>query len=345
MPQDATAIDNAAPSSAESKQIPELADLKPTELETWRKTGTLPAPPQPADPAAADTSKETPSEGAKPKSAPATEPGKGQGNGRRRKESAEDRIGELIGQGKAKDTEIARLRAELDTAKKMTTAEPSTAKPVEPPKEPVRPKMQDFEGKPWNEYEAAIDKYNAEKVQYEIDKALASDRQARAQAESNRQLSALLEDAKKLHPDFEHDKITNALFAGNEVPEGVRQRIAMSPVLGHLLYFIGENDANLQDFVKAAKSNPWSAIDKIYALEAVIAEELKKPVGAKDSQPKPKPSAEPTPPARVIAPTAQVGGRESSAENPVDAAVRAGGGDSLTPEVKAAFARSYRERR
>ena len=247
----------------------------------WLKTGNLPEPPKEES----APSKETPAAGEQPaeNSAPASETGKEKQEQRQSK--ADVRLNEILDDLREAGLTPKALKSFKDEwQRKQQQAEPAQAAPekTENPadsklKPPVKPKPEDFEGKPWSEYEAAKDKYAEDLAEYKAAKAI-EDFQVRQQQEAQgRELQSKLAEAKTRYGDEAESTIrttADSVFRDAKVPDSVKRRINKSPILVDLLYVLGEKPGNLQDFLQTAHSDEDAAITKLVLLEHLTKEEL-----------------------------------------------------------------------
>ncbi|MGB2629075.1 MAG: hypothetical protein WAK20_19980 [Candidatus Acidiferrum sp.] len=223
------------------------------------------------DPAPGDSESAAASE-----AAPIQEPKPVRGN-------AQSRIRELNAQNRI-------LQAQLEEARRGRTAEPSPAEAKEPKPEPVKaaqppvePDSQDPQYKTWGEYEAAFKKYVKELVAFENKQAWKAAEEQRVEAEQTRGLQQQLEDGRKRYPEM--DKVIKPLTEMLSDPKkagidpSVAGMIGNSPVLPDLLYVLGADKAQLDDFLETAKSDPVKAIRLIVLTEQMVIEELRKGKG------------------------------------------------------------------
>lgn len=171
----------------------------------------------------------------------------------------------------AKRAELRKQLAEPDDKKPAVS---SPAEASKDPKAPVRPKVEDF--KTFDEYEAAKDKYNDEAADYKVQKALADER-ARQQQEVARQgVQQKVEEGKKRYADFEKTvaPVLKGFVADPEVPQFVKQAVGDSPVMVDVLYVLGGDPVQFENFLQDAKTNPIKAIKTIAVLENLVMQEL-----------------------------------------------------------------------
>jgi len=246
--------------------------------------------PQTQDPAPADTSKETTSEDDKSKSAAAPDSAKetqDKDKGSRRKPSAEERIAELIAEGKGKDAELMRLRAEV--AGKTTKADSSTAKPADAKpaavvelKAPVKPKFEDFENlgpdKAWEAFEAAKDKYYDDCREYDRKKAIEDFKRQSAEEAHTQQLNKELEAARERYKDFDTAvaPLWTEIASDKTIHPMVAEFVGRSAVMVDVMYAIGSDAATMKKFLDAARTDPFTALRYAMKAEELVMAELEK---------------------------------------------------------------------
>lgn len=247
----------------------------PTSQE-WRKTGLRPEP-SPAAPAPAKEPEKVSDAATTAEPAAASEAAIRQ---EPKRETAEDRKRQL-------NTEIRDLLRHRDSIKReIEVAEQSkpkaetssaTVKPkgLEPP---VEPQESDF--KTWEEFRKAEKKYTKDLAVYESQKAIRDYEAQREQSEQAKSLQQQLDEGRKRYPDL--DKVIKPVAAMLEDPtkHGISPTVAgminSSPVLADLLYVIGSNEADMNDFLHTARTDPAAAIRKAVLLEQLVIEELTK---------------------------------------------------------------------
>lgn len=246
----------------------------------WRMTGELPEPQAESAPAP-----EThPAEGEKPeaKIAPVSEAGNKQ---EPRRSNADTRLNDILDDLREAGLTPKALKTFKNDYQRSQTeptnkpAPEQTAKPVIDPKAPVKPKQEDFEGKPWAEYDAARDKYFEELADYKATKAIEGDRQRRAAETQQRDLQEKVTAAEKRYGETAKttiDSTAKTIFNDAALSPLVKGMVNDSPVLVDLLYALGSKGDDLADFVSSAKSNPTSAVRKLVLIEKLVIEELAK---------------------------------------------------------------------
>lgn len=250
----------------------------------WRQTGKTPEPSQPKEESAPSKDSAAGDEPAQ-KTAPASEAGKKQEIKERPRSNAETRLNELL-----EDLRHAGLSpAELKTFKREAQrqekpAEPQKAAPertekpagLEPPK---KPKPEDFEGKTWEEYEAAKDKYYEDLADFKAQKRLEDFRAEQKQESQQREMQDRLSDAKQRYGAEAEPAIieaAGAIFNDAQVHAVVKALVNDSPVLVDLLYVAASKPEDFAALLSEARTNPGAAIRRIVLLEKLVQEELAK---------------------------------------------------------------------
>jgi hypothetical protein len=208
--------------------------------------------------------------------------------------------------------ENERLRQQLAERDKPATATPpATAAPADAPQaetapattalqEPVRPRQGDFAD--WNDYERALDKYDAELKTYLLEKATSEFRQGLQDIEARRQQAAANEfwggvanKGRERYSDW--DAVTPKPGTPEDVqyrPE-VAQVIASSPLAHDLLYHLARNPIDAQYI---ASLEPAHAARELGRLEALL-EGIPETAPAAPAAAAPARTAAPQPIARV----------------------------------------------
>lgn len=314
----------------------DLSKLSSEQRSTWRTTGKLPDSPKESEEAeSSDAPKEAESEPegkseAESEPAPKQEPRKAKPAPH--KLTAEERIAQLT--AKLKDAE-EKLKAKAEPAPKSEEKpkpeekKPEPSQELAPPKKPVRPQIKDFDGsagKTVDDYDAALEKYEAERDEY-IEKmaeykAAITRKEIEAEQSQKEALGKLQKDWSDARERYgeEFDSIAQPVIDGmadKNVHPAVLQamRNAKNPL--DLLYTIGGDEAERDAFLQDAKTNPVNAIRKMGVYEYLVAEALK---GGEKSKPKKAPEK---PVTSVPPPVREVGGSGSSTEEPGVAAARA----------------------
>lgn len=310
------------------------------------RLAAMKAPPEPAK-APAKEAQENPEKGTSVQTeASASEPGKGNQEPKKKGEAAR-RMEELIEDFKAAGLTPADLktfkenyqRKEVKTEAAQVAPE-QTAKPVDP-KAPVKPKAADFEGKPWEEYEAARDKYFEDLADYKAAQAIEGLTARQKQEATSNELNTRIEALSKQYGADAREPIQSAakqVFEDPKVNGIVKEMVNGSPVLVDVLYTLGGDEAGLADFLADARSNPGAAIRKFVLLEKLVTEELAK--GSTESQPERgedgKFKAPPEKKTAAPPPPKEVSGRGSAPPDEVESATQAAlKGDDAGPAIEA----------
>lgn len=259
----------------------------------------------------------------------------------RRKQSAEERIAELVAENKR--LKAAGERSPDPAPKPAARAEAEPVKPVEAPKRPSPFKWTGTQ----EEYDAAMDKYDAHQRQQAAHEALTM----HAQQQAATDLKTKLDDARARYSDAD-TRITpaiNAIYQDAQIPGAVKAMLEASPVLVDLMYTLGD-EGKLAEFVHTAKTNPRQALREIIVLEQLIEQELK---GGKPARQAAEAESEPeaevkepvvVPVTRAPKPPSEVGGRGAAPEDSLVAAAHAaskGGVARLSRNFKAEADRRY----
>jgi len=280
MPEDVTT--SAEPSSAEAPAAAPAQEVHevptdPKAYEQWRYGTTKPK----AESAPAKRSESKPkgeaesdqASDAAAESEPAT-----------RKEQqpskAERRLNELLEDLKRAGLSPSELKSFKRDAQKATAEPPKEqAKPAAPadPDEPKEPNQDDFTK--WEDYEAAHKKWIRDLAKYEGRKAVMQDRLERSQEAAENELRTRVEQAKQRYGSEAESAIkvaATAIFQDAEVPRAVQAILNGSSVLVDVMYTIGKDTSDLEDFVALCKSDPGAAIRKAVLTEKLVMEELAK---------------------------------------------------------------------
>lgn len=342
MPEEVTTDvkDTATPEPSTGQTITPPSD--PEAYSKWRLTGEVAKKPKKETSASSHHSAEAESgseHGSAPDEAeddaPASEPGKKQEH---RKGTAESRLSQILA-----DLKRAGLSpSELKTFKREAQQAPPAAQPpaqqtsVNPPpqqqpKPLTEPKLEDF--KTWDEFNAAQRSYADQRMDSRFQEMLA---QHQVQQQANQRLV----EAKQRYGDEAEGQIRSAassLFGDQSIHPVIKGVVNESPVIADLLYVMGSNADELQQFIQVARTNPGEALRRAVVLEQIVKDELSKrahngdssggitPDGASNGTPERDESGrfiaarkEAPPPAR------EVSGRATAPGNEVDAAFARG---------------------
>jgi len=302
--------------------------------------GTLPGQAKPKKEEASASSDDSSANGEEPegqKSAPDSETG---GNKQEQpsrsssKRSEEYRVQELLGIIKQAGFTPAELKTFKREAAQATEAKaPVPEKTVQPPAAAAKPpKLEDF--KTWDEFQQAEREYNTANIDELVERKL----QQRMQQQ---QADAKMAEAKQRYGDEAETYIRStaaAVFNHTDVPPVIKAVLNESPVLADVLYVMGTNQKDFDEFIDLAKTNPGQALRKAVLLEQLVTEELKKGGsrnnGSAEEQPPPErneagqfvSSAQKPPAQRKPAPppASEVSGKASAPPDEVASAVSRG---------------------
>jgi len=255
--------------------------------DNWRKTGEMPgSKPAAAKEPKASTAKESsgaPENGAK--TSPASEAESTQET--KPRSNAETRLNEVLADLRRAGLSPAELKTFKREAQAAQTNQPKpeqTVKPAETrtpdPAAPKKPDAKDFTT--WEEFEAAKDEYHEKLVDYRSGKAISDYQAQQQQAAANTSMQAKFAEAKTRYGDKAETTIVSAaqsLTGDAQIPAAVKSMFEQSPVMTDLLYAMGSNASEFEDFLALAKSNPAAAIRKMVLTESLVSAELAK--GAK----------------------------------------------------------------
>jgi hypothetical protein len=251
----------AAPSAVVSTSEPiEIPRSGTSDYAEWRLSGKLPEKPKTADSTTADKPKEATSV-----TDPAPEPGKQES---RRKPDAEARIRELT-------EENRRTKAELEELRKPKEAKADPPPARQPEATRPKPKVDDqVDGKP--KY-ASYEDYVEELADWKAEQRIAAQEKERTAKENIAAVKRNADAVAAKYPDFwEKSKpVVEELLKPDVRPE-IFAVMNDSPVLAHLLYVIGGDDATKADFMKTVRENPSKALRLIVSMERDIQAELSK---------------------------------------------------------------------
>jgi hypothetical protein len=208
------------------------------------------------------------SDGDKPeKTAPAPEAGKPQQE-KKPRSNAESRLEEILS-----DLRTAGLSpSELKSFKREVRQEQAKAAP-EPPVKPPAPAVKKLED--YDSIEAYLEDLADQKANQRLEAYRAEERQKAEQ----KVISDKLAEAKTRYGDDAESRIRStakSVFNDEQIPMAVKALANDSPVLVDLMYVMGSDPNELDEFVSLAKSNPGAAIRKLVLVEKLVQEELAK---------------------------------------------------------------------
>jgi hypothetical protein len=290
----------------------------------WDENGTpivtpKPEPPKKEEPAASD-----PPKAAKPEEKHA-EPGAAKQEPKpKAKPSAEERISQLTAERNSERDARAALEERIRKLESAAQPTPKVeSKPKEPPKRPNpftwKGTQEDFD-KAMDEYEQYRDAQVAERT-----------RQQQAQAETQKAMNQMLEEAAKKHPDAKEKIIaTTTEIMSDKTPFYIKAFINESEVIGELLYTLSDS-ATLNNLLETAKTNAGKALRVLRDMELDVQKALSKPEVKAEAKPEEKaPETKP----RAPKPPSEVGGRGAATEDADKAAARDGNFGAFDAEQK-----------
>lgn len=304
---------NAEPSTATQFDATNQYTWTSEQRERWNKTGEIPKPKQESAPADKPEKTVAPDDAAEPGTAKRQEPTK------RDKVTAEERKAQLNREIQDLVARRNAMKAEVESrdVKPEPKAEPSPAKATDAD-EPKEPALSDF--KDYDEYEKSHRKWVRDFAKWSAEQAIQRFRQEQTQAEQQRQFQQQFEEGKKRYADFE-EKVrpaAKALWENQQIIAPVKVAIGNSELALDLMYVLGGDEAQFNQFLETAKTDPVKAIKYIGKVEDLIRAEQSKAKAAPEKKEAP---VQPQP--RAPKPPSEVGGRGSAAEDGLVAAARA----------------------
>jgi hypothetical protein len=287
--------ENKVAESSPAAEAPAAIEVPrdPAAYAAWRQTGKTPdagaAAAKPKSEAPAPSKKESSAarESEAENNAPASEAESQQE--RKPRSNADTRLAEILADLKRSGLSPSELKTFKRQAQAVEQPKPAqsqsehTVKPTESkidPAAPVKPKAEAY--KTWEEFEAAKDKYHEDLVDYKSQKAIGDYQAQQQQAAANTSMQAKFAEAKTRYGDEAETTIVSAaksLTGDAQIPAAVRAMFEQSPVMTDLLYAMGSNAPEFEEFLALAKSNPAAAIRKMVLTESLVSAELAK--GAK----------------------------------------------------------------
>jgi hypothetical protein len=315
--------------TTQAENVP-VVPKNPNDYAKWRLTGKMPDPPNgSAAEGVTSENSELDSNGSDENGALASEArNENKAKGKVRSTAA-SRLEEVLGILKDEDLTPAKLKAlkaeviELRAKIQSVSQNPvQTAETTEkPPEKPKRPKYIDFDGDE-QAYEQAMEAYEENLTSYKAQEAIEKFKKSELDKAERAELTAKMNEARSRYGDEAQGIITNtvALIVDDaRIPIGVKTIINQSPVLTDLMYVMGQDPTDLDDFIKDARSDPGRAVRRVVLLERLVQEELKKRSNATTivtegaENPKPKSKMQ-------IEPPEEVGGNKGSLPDPVQSA-------------------------
>ena len=291
MPPDVAPDVSTASASTESSPVLTIPADEASYSE-WRLTGKLPEkkspekPSKPEESAAPEPSAEGPEHGSdapEEKTAPAPEAGEEPTQERRQppqKAPAGPRLQEILNDLRAAGLTPSMLKNfKYQQQQVQPSAPEKTAQPPAPqqPAELKEPLLQDFptiEG-----WAKAMREYNQHVARLEVQEGIRQYALQQQQAQINAAAAQRLAEAKRVYGEEAEPAIVSAaqsLFNDQAIHPAIKGLVNDSPAMTHVLYVMGSNQAEFNDFLSTAKSNPGEAIRRLVTLENLVMEELRK---------------------------------------------------------------------
>lgn len=298
--------------SSPAQEVIHVEEMNDSQRERWLKDGTHPEiKPKTADPAPAGDKAASPAEG----------------TGKRK--TADDRKAQLSAEIQDLLAERKKQREALEKERVERTESQPVEKKVDAnaPKPPERPKRPDLvQFKTTAEFEAAMDKYDADVESYSAQKAAfdkATAEAQEAQTKMEQRLKDGIERVNKKYPDaIDVSKpIFQALVENSTAMPQVTWFLNHTEVLPDMLYALG-GKFKLDEFIELGKTNPAKAIRVLAMMENDIITELEKSAKAAESaevEEKPVPREKKV--TQAPEPPKEVGGKASASEDPLKSAV------------------------
>src|SRR5215831_5234212 len=302
----------------------------------WRLTGEIPKkPPQQessAHPAKGETSDDKSDD--KPLDEPEENIASGAGPGKSKQEyrNADHRrlievLDTIKAAGFSGPSELKTFRREAQAPPVQPPAQQTSVNPSPPPPKLTEPKLEDF--KTWEEFRTAERAYNDQRIEARVLDLV-------MQQQNQQQAAAKFNEARQRYGD-EGAKTVQAtagvFFNDQAIHPAIKGLLNESPVLADLLYIMGSDQGELNQFIQVARTNPGEALRRAVVLEQYVKDELSKSSNGAASK-------EPTGPAphelldrdergRFLAkeappPAREVSGRASPPPNEADAAFHSG---------------------
>jgi len=301
----------------------------------WRLTGEMPeqkkSKPKPEETSAASESAEGESQPDQPEeSAPGPEPGTKKQE--HRKGSAADRLNELISdlrRAGLTPSELKTFRREAQAPAAQPPPPQTSVTPPPPPPKLTEPKLEDF--KTWEEFRTAERAYNDQRIESRVLELV-------MQQQNQQQAAAKFNEARQRYGD-EGAKTVQAtagvFFNDQAIHPAIKGLLNESPVLADLLYVMGSDQGELNQFIQVARTNPGEALRRAVVLEQYVKDELSKPSNgaaparAEAASPAPHELLDRDERGRFLAkeappPAREVSGRASPPPNEADAAFHSG---------------------
>lgn len=289
------------------------AAATPVTYDNWDASGKPivskppePPPKQESEPAPTPEKKATP----EPEGKSAAESGTAPKQEKKGKQTAEERIAELVSDRNRLEE---RLR-KLETAPQPTSERKESAKPAELPK---RPNPFKWTGTP-EEFEQAQDAWE----KHLRAQSVAEDRQFQQYQQIQQQTAELLKQTAVKYPDAETKVKATVTELVAKAPEFVQRFVNDSEIVTDLLYALSD-EKTLNNVLEMAKTNPSKVLRVLRDMELDIQKAVKPAAKIESREPEKKASPDPDKP-RAPKPPSEVGGRGTNLEDAQVAAARTG---------------------
>jgi hypothetical protein len=312
-----TQVPVAEPSTATKSYLGTGFDEFVTRVSPPEKTDDKETKPEKsAEPGAADTSEKTKPEA---QAKTAAEPGaarKQEPKEEKDKPSAEERIAQLTAEKKDLEDKLRKTAAPKSDAKpEVKAAAPRQEPKQEDTNEDGSPKY-----KTWDDWFAAVRKYDRETAVLEFEAT-------QQQQAMQRELQGKMEEGRTRYQNFDDTiKPASIAIAEANIPIEIKGFISQSPYMTDLLYVLGSDPKALTEFLETARTNPFAALRKTALMETEIANELEKSKAKPASKSEAKAESSKEPPAkpepRAPEPPKELGGKGTTPTDELDDAVR-----------------------
>ena len=309
----------------------------PEAYSEWRLTGKVPEQkhkPKQEAPAASARANADSAEGESAEETESPEETSAPEAGKRRQEhrkgSAADRLNEVLADLKRAGLSPSELKTFRKQAQASPAPQPAQQTNAPPPQQPQRltePKLEDFNT--WEAFQTAQRAFNAQMVDDRIREAWSQIQMQQYQEQANRQAAERIENARQRYGEEAEGSIVLAarsVFGNPAVHPWIKGVINESPVIADLLYVMGSNQHELDQFLETARTNPGEALRRAVVLEQYVKEELEKASNGhransteRDENGRFIPAKKEAPP-----PAREVSGRASLPGNEADAAFNRG---------------------
>ena len=260
----------------------------PEAYSEWRLTGKVPEQkhkPKQEAPAASARANADSAEGESAEETESPEETSAPEAGKRRQEhrkgSAADRLNEVLADLKRAGLSPSELKTFRKQAQAQPLPQPAETRPTPPPpQQPQRltePKLEDY--RTWEDFQNAQRAFNSQMVDDRIREAWSQIQMQQSQEYANRQAAERIENARQRYGEEAEGSIVLAarsVFGDQNVHPAIKGIVNESPVIADLLYVLGSQEAELQQFIQTAHTNPGEAIRRLITVENFVKEELQK---------------------------------------------------------------------